>query len=340
MRMKMEKRLKQGQEQDLRIATLNVGTMTGRGNEIWDMMERRKLLVLCVQETKWKGSKARKIGNGYKLYYSGTTNNRNGVGIILHSSLTAGVISVERCSDRIMRIQIEVCGVIVHVISAYAPQTGCEEEEKEKFWEDLDDCVSKLPGAERVYIGADLNGHVGEDNAGNERNVGKHGLGTRNEQGERIVCFAESFDLAIVNTFFKKSLEQKVTYKSGQNSTQIDYVLCRRRMLKEVKDCKVMASECVTPQHRPVVCHLKLRTPIQQDKKVEPKIKWWRLNVPEVAERFKIEVREKVGEVLQVTWKATADGIRSVASEVLGKSTGRLKKRRKPGGGRKRCRKV
>ena len=67
---------------------------------------------------------------------------------------------MERCSDGIMGIQIEVCGAIVHVISAYAPQTGCEEEEKEKFWEDLDDFVSKLPGEERVYIGADLNGHV------------------------------------------------------------------------------------------------------------------------------------------------------------------------------------
>ena len=50
-----------------------------------------------------------------------------------------------------MGIQIEVFGAIVHVISTYAPQTGCEEEEKEKFWEDLDDCVSKLPGEERVY---------------------------------------------------------------------------------------------------------------------------------------------------------------------------------------------
>ena len=57
VRMKMEKQIKQGQEQDLRTATLNVGTMTGRGNEIWDMMERRNLLVLCVQETKWKGSR-------------------------------------------------------------------------------------------------------------------------------------------------------------------------------------------------------------------------------------------------------------------------------------------
>ena len=42
----------------LRVGTLNVGTMSGRGREVADMMERRKLDVLCVQETKWKGSKA------------------------------------------------------------------------------------------------------------------------------------------------------------------------------------------------------------------------------------------------------------------------------------------
>ena len=44
--------------------------------------------------------------------------------------------------------------------------------------EDLDDYANRTPGNERVYIGADFNGHVGEGNAGNERNMGKHGLGT------------------------------------------------------------------------------------------------------------------------------------------------------------------
>ena len=56
-----------GRSVELRVGTLNVGTMSGKGGEIVDMMERRKIDILCVQETKWKGSKARSMGRGYKL---------------------------------------------------------------------------------------------------------------------------------------------------------------------------------------------------------------------------------------------------------------------------------
>ena len=41
----------------VRVGTLNEGSMTGRGRELADMMERRKVGVLCVQETRWKGNK-------------------------------------------------------------------------------------------------------------------------------------------------------------------------------------------------------------------------------------------------------------------------------------------
>ena len=34
-------------------------------------MERRNVDILCLQETKWKGSKARNIGGGCKLFYNG-----------------------------------------------------------------------------------------------------------------------------------------------------------------------------------------------------------------------------------------------------------------------------
>ncbi|KAI5108430.1 hypothetical protein C0J45_2024, partial [Silurus meridionalis] len=54
------------------------------------------------------------------------------------------------------------------VISAYAPQVGSEMEEKERFWSELDDVVDGLPRKERLVIGADFNGHVGEGNRGDE----------------------------------------------------------------------------------------------------------------------------------------------------------------------------
>ena len=53
----------------LKVATLNVGTMTGKGREVADLMERRGVDIPCVQETRWKGEKARCIGGGYKMWY-------------------------------------------------------------------------------------------------------------------------------------------------------------------------------------------------------------------------------------------------------------------------------
>lgn len=54
--------------------------MTGEGRELADRMERRKVDVLCVQETRWKGSKARSVGGGLKLFYRGVDRQRNGEG--------------------------------------------------------------------------------------------------------------------------------------------------------------------------------------------------------------------------------------------------------------------
>ena len=91
----------------------------------------------------------------------------------------------------------------------------------------------------------DLNGHVGEGNIGDEEIMGKYGGGTRNKEGLMVVDFKKKMHLAVVNTYFKKNDEQWVTYKSGGKSTQVDYVMSRRRDLKEICYCKVMMNECV-----------------------------------------------------------------------------------------------
>ena len=56
-----------------------------------DFMERRKINIMCVQEKKWKGSKARELENGFKLFYIGADGRRNGVGIILNDEMKKGV---------------------------------------------------------------------------------------------------------------------------------------------------------------------------------------------------------------------------------------------------------
>ena len=148
---------------------------------------------------------------------------------------------------------MELDGVMLNVISAYAPQVGCIHEEKEAFWLDLDETVEKISKNERNVVGADLNGHVGEGNNGDEECMGRHGLEKRNNEGQAVMDFAKRMELTITNTDFVKKPAHRVTYNSGKRSSQVDYIMVRRRRIKEVVDTKVIVNESVAKQQRIVV---------------------------------------------------------------------------------------
>ncbi|KAK3541116.1 hypothetical protein QTP86_015744, partial [Hemibagrus guttatus] len=223
---------------------------------------------------------------------------RNGVGVVLKEEFVRNVLELKRVSDRVMSLKLEIEGVMLNVVSGYAPQVGCELEEKERFWSELDEVMESIPTGERVVIGADFNGHVGEGNRGDEEVMGKFGVKERNLEGQMVVDFAKRMDMALVNTYFQKREEHRVTYKSGGRRTQLDYILCRRGNLKEISDCKVVVGESVARQHRMVVCRMTLMT-----------------------------LRQALGGqvVLPDDWETTAEVIREAGTKVLGVSSGRRK---------------
>ncbi|KAK3575285.1 hypothetical protein QTP86_023405, partial [Hemibagrus guttatus] len=326
-RVHRQREKRKGKSVGLRIGTLNVGTMTGKGRELADMMERRKVDILCVQETRWKGSKARSIGAGFKLFYYGVDSKRNGVGVVLKEEFVRNVLEVKRVSDRVMSLKLEFEEVMLNVVSGYAPQVGCELEEKERFWSELDEVMESIPTGERVVIGADFNGHVGEGNTGDEEVMGKFGVKERNLEGQMVVDFAKRMDMGVVNTYFQKREEHRVTYKSGGRRTQVDYILCRRGNLKEISDCKVVVGESVARQHRMVVCRMTLMVCKMKRSKIEKKTKWWKLKKEECCEEFRQKLRQALGGqvVLPDDWETTAEVIRETGRKVLGVSSGRRK---------------
>ena len=105
-RVKKQRDAWKGRRSFIRVGTLNIGTMTGRGRELADMMKRRNVDILCLQETKWKGSKARNIGGGCKIFYNGADGRKNGIGIVLREELAESVLEVKRVSDRLMAIKL------------------------------------------------------------------------------------------------------------------------------------------------------------------------------------------------------------------------------------------
>ncbi|KAF7701131.1 hypothetical protein C0J45_10358 [Silurus meridionalis] len=168
---------------------------------------------------------------------------RNGVGVILKEEFRVKiVVKLKRVSDRVMTVELEVEGVMINVISAYAPQVGCEMKDKEKFWSELDKVVEGVPRNERLVIGVDFNSHVGEGNRGDEEVMSRYGFKERNVEGQMVVDFAKRMEMAVVNMYFKKKEEHWV---SVGRCRQVDYFLCRRCNLKEIGDCKVLAGDSV-----------------------------------------------------------------------------------------------
>ena len=68
-----------------------MGTMSGKGVEVEEIMERRRLEVLCVQETKWRVDRARMVVGGRKLLHAGGGGRSNGVGIVMSEEISKEV---------------------------------------------------------------------------------------------------------------------------------------------------------------------------------------------------------------------------------------------------------
>ena len=311
----------------IRLGTWNIGTLTGKAMEVVDTMIRRRINIMCLQETKWVGTKAKELDtSGFKLWYTGKVRAKNGVGIIVDKTWKNNVVEVKRIGDRILSLKMVLEQETFNIISAYAPQIGLEEQEKRKFWEDLEGLVQGIPTQEKIVLGGDFNGHVGKE-AG--QFVGFHGgfgFGELNEEGRSILDFSMAYDFKIANTCFRKREEHLITYKSGVARSQIDYFLIRNADKRIFKDCKVIPGESLTTQHRVLVLDMHVKSRKSRTRKVlNPRIRWWQLKGDKQLAFQRQLMEERVWEIegnASFMWEEMANGIRKVAKEVLGESKG------------------
>lgn len=79
-----------------------------------------------MQETKWKDSKARDLGDGFKLFYIGECNSSNCVDIMVSGTIKDKIVEVQRRIERIIMIKVILDHETLNIISAYAPQPGLD----------------------------------------------------------------------------------------------------------------------------------------------------------------------------------------------------------------------
>jgi len=202
---------------------------------------------------------------------------------------------------------------------------------KKAFWEELEEELQSIPRHEKLFMGGDFNGHIGEKANGYVRMHGGFGFGERNSGGVTLLDFALPFDLTIGNSLFMKKEEHLVTFRSGRSKTQIDYCLIRTNHRSLCKDYKVIPSECLGTQDRLLVMDLVIKSfKAKKRSGGVARAKWWNLtreNATKLSEKIKLEASWKLTEDADEKWDGMTNCTHRSAQEVLGVSRG--------GGGRK-----
>ena len=124
------------------MGTLKVGTMTGKWRELVDGEQSERVrwrLQVVLQWCRWE-----------RVWIVG----------LLSKELMYSLTSVSRTNNRVTSVKLGISDTVVNVIGVYAPQVGCEDEEKETFWRQMNQELRAIPEGERVIVRGDVNGHV------------------------------------------------------------------------------------------------------------------------------------------------------------------------------------
>lgn len=296
-----------------RIATWNVqGMNLGKLDIVKQEMDRLQVDILGISELHWTGN-GYFHSDEYTVFYSGHDNvRRSGVAFIANKKTARVVESSREISDRIMTIRLRGKPLNITIVQVYAPTTDTDDDVIESFYADVQKVIDGLPKKDILYILGDFNAKIGNQP---EVNIaGSHGLGERNEAGDRLIQFCQENRLRITNTWFMQPKRRLYTWTSpnGIHRNQIDYILCSHRWRSSVVAVKTYPGADCGSDHELLVakirikfCNTKICTP--------PK----RFDVSKVPLSYTIEVRNRF-ELLDISEKQPEElwgEIRSMITE-------------------------
>ncbi|GFO48685.1 craniofacial development protein 2-like [Plakobranchus ocellatus] len=146
-----------------------------RMNSYWAWNEVPKS---SLSQVRWKGA-GKITSGGHEIIYSGGTESEKGVGIIVDQTVTKAIKGYWALSDRVLLVKIAGKSVDLNIIQVYAPTANSNDEDLDKFYNELDTGTAKTQckSQDPLIIMGDFNAKVDDI-------VGKHGLGIRNERGK------------------------------------------------------------------------------------------------------------------------------------------------------------
>ena len=174
----------------------------------------------------------------YRLIYAGGEKHGRGVGLLLDPDISKSVLGHWCVSDRVLLVKLQGHPFNISIIVIYAPTADSADEVIDTLYDSLDKAKSQCKSNDIVIVLEDLNAKVGHGTVG--KAVGPHGIGERNERGDRWVQWCEGENMVITNTWFKEHPRRVYTWKSPGDilRNQVDYIAINSRFKRAVNQSK------------------------------------------------------------------------------------------------------
>ena len=258
-----------------RIGCWNVRTLGSLSKQsaqlraVLDTMKSKNMDLLTLAESHRPGSGVSSVCDSTFLHSGSPSSHTHGVAVIL-SLRAKAVWDAAGCvfqpvSEHILRLRLKCHMSYMTVVAVYAPtippnSTSESVGPSEAFYDQLQSSLSSIPSSDLLVILGDFNAHVGSDFSSWISFIGPHGVGERNENGERLLDFCAGNLLIITNTWFQHKLLHKVTwFRNGNRSRtgyMIDHVLVNKCFDTNVLDTRVYRSTFHESDHELVVSTL------------------------------------------------------------------------------------
>ena len=148
----------------------------------------------------------------------------------------------------------------------------------------------------------DFNTKVGQSDTPESSAMGPHGLGERNERGDRLVGFATANEMVITNTLFKQHRRRLYTWTSPDGNTinQTDYLCIHERWKTSVVNTKTLPGADCGSDHELLMTSMRLK--IKKTKSAEQPIRY---DMIHIQEQFNVDIKNRFAELIHIVDEMT-----------------------------------
>jgi hypothetical protein len=179
-----------------------------------EQLDSYKLDKTAIQELRWLDNRVVEKRDHVIFYSCQKKSHTFGIGFIVSKKIKHHIIDFKVKCHRICRLRIKGKFFNYSLICAHSPTEDKVDEEKNSFYDELDEIHGECPKRDCKIIIGDMNAKVGNEQIYRPV-IGKHSLHKRsNDNRMRLINFASSKNMVVGSTMFEHKDIHKGTWKS------------------------------------------------------------------------------------------------------------------------------